>query len=261
MSKPEIQSGALLQLLRTKHSEDVYVEECKTGPSQYADRCPRIDAWVMNKSWANRRVIAYEVKVSRSDFLRDKKWPDYLPFCNELYFVVPKGMVSVSEIPAECGLLEASTNVARLITKKAASYRSVEIPDSIYRYILMSRARIGAELATTRRGEQWIQWLKDRQRDKEIGWEVANFLGNKTMAIHRENQQLKQRQEELEARVKEVREVCDRYNVHLDWGAAHNLEEKIRGLQKILDGSIESHLRRVLDDVNLLKKHLITSDL
>lgn len=64
-----ITAKAILELLRAKHAEDVFVPECKTGPSQGHDHS-RFDAWVMKKSWANAATIGYEIKVSRSDFLR-----------------------------------------------------------------------------------------------------------------------------------------------------------------------------------------------
>jgi len=72
----------LVDLLAAKHSEDVFVPECKLGPS-YGDGNGRIDAWAMAKSWAHPLVNAYETKVSRSDFLNDNKWQMYLPFCNQ----------------------------------------------------------------------------------------------------------------------------------------------------------------------------------
>ncbi len=32
-----------------------------------------------------------EVKASRADFLADRKWPDYLPYCDAFYFAVAPG--------------------------------------------------------------------------------------------------------------------------------------------------------------------------
>ena len=78
----------ILRLIESRHSGDLVVAECKDGPTHYA-RHRRLDAWVMRKSWSKPALYGYEIKVSRQDFLKDDKWPDYLPMCNELYFVCP----------------------------------------------------------------------------------------------------------------------------------------------------------------------------
>jgi hypothetical protein len=57
-------------------------------------------------------IIAFEIKVSRSDFRNELKDPSKREFAvktaDEFYFVVPKGMVDPGEIPHECGLMEVS---------------------------------------------------------------------------------------------------------------------------------------------------------
>ena len=74
---------------------------------EVSEFCPihsgrRIDAfgWRPGKSWG------YEIKVSRGDFLQDKKWKDYLQFCNYFYFLAPKGIIKPDELPKEIGLIE-----------------------------------------------------------------------------------------------------------------------------------------------------------
>jgi hypothetical protein len=134
----------LLNFLRQKHDADVFVPECKDGPTHYTNYL-RMDAWVMTRSWANPMSIVYEIKCSRNDFLNDQKWRNYLHYCNEFYFVTPKGTIQPNELPAEVGLLEGTTNLKRLICRKRAVYRDLEVPESVYRYILMCRARIVSE--------------------------------------------------------------------------------------------------------------------
>ena len=43
-----------------------------------------------------------EVKSSIADFRSDSKWPEYMPFCDQLYFAVPQEL-----IPDETGLIVA----------------------------------------------------------------------------------------------------------------------------------------------------------
>lgn len=41
-------AGTIVALLRTKHAEDVFVDECKDGPTHYGHHL-RMDAWAMKK--------------------------------------------------------------------------------------------------------------------------------------------------------------------------------------------------------------------
>ena len=50
--------------LALKHIEDIYVAECKDGPSAGSFHS-RLDGWAMVKSWARPHVLGYEIKVSR----------------------------------------------------------------------------------------------------------------------------------------------------------------------------------------------------
>ena len=45
-----------------------------------------------------------EVKSSRADFQSDRKWPDYLDWCDRLYFAVPPGFPE-DLLPIEHGLI------------------------------------------------------------------------------------------------------------------------------------------------------------
>jgi hypothetical protein len=92
-----VTSGDIIKLLKTKHSEDIFVPECKDGPS--GSSFAMIDAWAMPRSWSHPAVTAYEIKISRSDFVRDNKWQKYLACCNLFYFVAPTGIIDPNELP------------------------------------------------------------------------------------------------------------------------------------------------------------------
>jgi len=63
-------------------------------------------------------IIAFEIKVSRSDFRAELKDPSKraaaVKMADEFYFVTPKGMVQPSEIPHECGLMEVGESGVRI---------------------------------------------------------------------------------------------------------------------------------------------------
>lgn len=54
----------------------------------------------------DREIRIFEVKSCRQDFVSDKKWQKYLPYCTHFAFAAPKGVISTDELPQEIGLLE-----------------------------------------------------------------------------------------------------------------------------------------------------------
>ncbi len=107
----KITSKVIIELLRVRHRGEVFVEELRGGSGTGSDNERRMDAWAMHHypSKGNRRT-AYEVKISRGDFLRDikqlLKHRPALTFSNEFYFVAPEGMIKPEELPLFAGLLE-----------------------------------------------------------------------------------------------------------------------------------------------------------
>lgn len=95
----------------------------------------RIDGFAIAR-WtsAKARRIAYEIKVSRSDFLAELKDPDKraaaLACANEFYFVVPVGLIKPDEIPPECGLIEVMDN-GRTRQKVKAPWNESEITSEL----------------------------------------------------------------------------------------------------------------------------------
>lgn len=168
----------LVKLLAARHAEAVFVAECKMGES-WGSGARRLDAWAMPKSWSPWTTIGYEVKVSRSDFLRDDKWHAYLPVCHELYFVCPPKLIDPKELPESVGLLVASGQ--RLVTKRKALRREPD-PKAINRlmsYVLMSRSRIVSDMFEANRpepAEAWRRWLEVKQGNALLGMDVSKRI-------------------------------------------------------------------------------------
>ena len=141
----------ILNVLASKHTRDIFVPHCKTGPSYgFSNHCvcgrkyPSfgfiLDAWVMPYSWT-KPIIGYEVKVSRNDFRRDRKWMGYLQYCNLFYFVCPWGLIGLGQVPEEAGLIYLTkTGVGIRYMKRAPSRWWHTIPQGIFQYVLMWRA-------------------------------------------------------------------------------------------------------------------------
>ena len=58
-------------------------------------------------------ITVVEVKASRADFLADRKWPEYLRYCDRFYFAVAEGF-PLELLPAE-GLIRADRYAAEIL--------------------------------------------------------------------------------------------------------------------------------------------------
>lgn len=65
----------------------------------------RIDAAVIDVR--RRHVRGFEIKVSKEDYLRDKKWQLYSSFCSSLSIVCPAELLQVEDVSKPFGLIWA----------------------------------------------------------------------------------------------------------------------------------------------------------
>jgi hypothetical protein len=98
----ELNAEDILRFIERDHWNSNYT----VGVSEF---CPyqegrRLDAFYLNR-W-NRETKGYEIKISRADFLSDKKWQEYLKFCTWFSFVAPIGLIEKDELPEKIGLVE-----------------------------------------------------------------------------------------------------------------------------------------------------------
>jgi hypothetical protein len=98
--------------LHPASSEWLFFRELRVGTGRRNGGAQRLDAFALNSlPHTGMRRICYEVKTSRADFLNELKQPVKrrigMRYSNEFYFVVPAGLVDLTEVPAECGLVEA----------------------------------------------------------------------------------------------------------------------------------------------------------
>ncbi|MFH1999166.1 MAG: MmcB family DNA repair protein, partial [Planctomycetota bacterium] len=181
MTKPcDFNAASIYKLLEAKHCKDVIIPECKDGPT-HGVRHSRLDAWTMARSWAHPLMTGYEIKISRSDFLQDRKWTNYLCLCNEFYFVCPWGLIGVHEVPDDAGLMWVSKNLSRVYTKKKAPYRNIEPPTALMTYLIMNYCSTSCNIGTknTANREYWANWLNEKKLDRDLGYRVGAALNQK----------------------------------------------------------------------------------
>jgi hypothetical protein len=222
-------------LLRQKHTGDVFIDECKDGPTQGVSHV-RLDAWAMKRSWSNPCYYGYEIKVSRSDFLGDEKWHEYLPLCNKFSFVAPKGVIEPGEIPECAGLIQVASTGTRLFTKKKAPHREIEQPVPLLLYALM---RAGSfEVYSTGDSREanaryWERWLKSKRDLREIGRRVGKAMRERIREevdeAKLENKELRHKLEKLEG----AKLTLDRMGVDLSsWRLDDEIVAAASGVQR-----------------------------
>ena len=249
----DITSHEVLDLLATRHSKDVFVPECKDGPTQYVENYSRLDAWVMPRSWAHPACTGYEIKVSRSDFLGDEKWTDYLPLCNRLYFVAPAGVIEKGEIPEPCGLLRVTKNAKRLMTVKRAPFRQVQIPEDLWRYILMCRTQITPPNMNSTQSpvDYWRGWLRQKVEDREFGrlvsQEIRRTFRERVAGVER----TQARQDEEMRPLREAKQLLDEMGITAGLWHSHEALKK-----QILDAFRASIPPSLKWDLDHLEKEL-----
>lgn len=246
----------IIELLEIKHNTDVFVSECKTGPSQNA-ACPRMDGWAMRKSWANPAFIGYEVKISRADFMQDQKWRYYLKFCNEFYFVCPTGLIKKEELPADTGLIYLSKTGNKLFTKKKAPHRNLNVPVELFMYILMCRTSIVSPQYRFRDKdnsiERWREWLDKKDGDKLLGWNVSKkiqqLVKERIDDVRHENALLSNKIENLET----AKRFCDESGISLadSWRFKQHVQERIDAIKG--KGHI-SKIDEAIENLNQIKE-------
>jgi hypothetical protein len=246
-----ITADKITELLKQRHKNDVCVPQCKTGPT-YGNRWMYImDFWVMPRSWAKPAIRAYEIKVNRSDFLNDKKWEEYLLYCNEFYFVCPRDLIYPQELPQGVGLMYVSKNCKRLTTKIKAVNRSVEIPEEIFRYILMARANIVRDQMTNR--EYWENWLKQKEDDFDLGHRVSKKIRSeikkKICSVDEENRGLKRENANLLG----VKEFCEKLNIDIN---GYRYESRLEDLKKGLPKEFIEAVDIIMNGLNTIKSFI-----
>lgn len=191
------------KMLADKHSGDVFVLECKDGPTQTRSH-RRLDAWVLLKTWSPITTIGYEIKVDRADWRRDEKIHDYMPLCHLLYIVAPKGLVPPEELPAGVGLLEPVGTSGRLQAKRKAARREIALPAELMVYVLMCRTKITKDRYDTNpadrhwRTEQLREWVAGKEERQALSFAVSQKIQDAFQKLNREVHNERQRNDNLQ---------------------------------------------------------------
>lgn len=113
----EITTAQALDSLTRRHTECsvngredwLVIRELRTGTGYGRDSEQRIDLFAMQYT-GQHITVGYELKLSRSDWLRELKKPRKralaMRFTRQFYFAAPRGVIKLDEVPYDCGLIE-----------------------------------------------------------------------------------------------------------------------------------------------------------
>lgn len=236
MPTPIVDAATLVTMLAQRHAADVFVDECKMGSSW--NGCKRLDAWAMLKTWSPFTTIGYEIKVSRSDFLKDNKWHEYLRTCHEFYFVCPRGLIDPAELPLNVGLLVTAGSRLKVVRKATRRDPEPAALVELMAYVLMSRTRTVAnmhEAVNRAEGlEIWRDWLAQKADRQSVGHAASRRLRE----IVNEARAEKRRAEQERDRLQDIKETLvalgfDGETRAYSFKAAHGREPLINALSAI----------------------------
>jgi hypothetical protein len=190
MSRATLNEGEILAALRKRYAAPEYalLQQVRNGVG--FERTTRTADAVAMSVWPSRGLLihGFEIKVSRSDWLREKKTPDKAEeisrFCDRWWLVVgDETIVQDGELPASWGLMVPRGRA--LVVKVDAPEREALAPSKLFLAAILrnaaasadsiSRKQIDAELheqAERLRKSHDEQRAQDR---RSAGMELAEF--------------------------------------------------------------------------------------
>lgn len=238
-------------LAKRHEGKEFFLAECKNGPTHAPDAEGMVmfDAVAIDKSWSRPRIVGYEIKTSRGDFLRDAKYTRYLPYVHEFYFVTPAGMVQRHEVEESIGLMWYNPKSGGVTTKKKAVYRKIEINANMLLYIIMSRLEGDRYPFHSTQAEYWRDWLTHKISSRELGWQVRCAVAGRLLRLESEVSEHKHSTHVL----KEIRGVMERHGLSW-WGdTAATLD---RALAKAYPASLDTMRKRLEEGVQSMQNML-----
>ena len=150
--------------LRLKYSQTWALYEEFRPFTGFDGNVNQIDAIAVGLYAKNEKIIAFEIKTERGDFLKDvsqfmHKHRFALEISNEFYYVCPWGLIDKTELPDIAGLLYVN-KAHKIQVKKVSALRTKgDLPLRYVQAILQnSRKRINyAEIPVQYLGRNWTQ--------------------------------------------------------------------------------------------------------
>lgn len=249
----EVTARDLKIALAKKHRTEFFLTEVKNGPTMYGGHL-QFDAVAIYKSWAHPKIVGYEIKVSRSDFLKDNKYSLYLPYFHEFYFITPTGLVQRQEVENDIGLIWYNPEKGSLTTKKRAVYRNIEIDAAMLLYIIFTRLENDRIPFYSSQAEYWKDWLNNKIGNQALAWQVKSKLLEEIKKLERELDRHKFGRSDFDEYEK-ILKVMKNHGIST-WDPAKNLDKALsRPYPRKLDDAFEL-LESALKIINEVKEQI-----
>lgn len=233
-----ITSFEIKEALALKHEQrDFFLAECKSGSTWMAHNLRILDGLAIAKSWTHPCTTGYEIKISRSDFLRDGKMQTYLPMVNTLYLVTPAKLVDKSEVSESIGLMWYYPESGKIVTKKKAVWHEATDDRNLLMYVIMCRLSNDRYPFHSDKKDYIRDWLDHRREDEMLGLELGTKMARRISEQAREIARYARAKDEL-AELDAVREIARRHGIY------HNIAN---GLEKELQSKYPKELNAILD--------------
>lgn len=178
------------------------------------------------------KMIGFEIKVSRSDWLNEMKQPDksmaLSQFCDEWYLVAPKGVLGIDELPKTWGYMEA--NDKRLTTKIRAPKREAVAPDKPFMASLLR------SMVKKHQGKSMLQELLNRATERAEKRYLEMYEGR-----------LKRAKEETEEYRKLIEKFHQQTGLYLREYNLGNIVDAVRALKD--ESTREQKIKQVKDRI------------
>lgn len=213
--KQGVTSTEIKIALAEKHSKDFFLTEVKSGSSYLTPVgfMKILDGLAIRKSWTNPCFTGYEIKVSRSDFLRDAKFYTYEELCNCLYIVCPKGMIDRAELPDNIGLMYYDPEKRTITTRKKAIYRKIEYTPNLLLYIIFSRLESDRYPFFSDTREYFEAYLEGKVDNRVLGSKVKSKLIEENARLERALEEVSYYQRERENYVA-IQKVLQKHHIY-----------------------------------------------
>lgn len=265
MNKQKVRAVDIKLALSELHSNrsTYFLTECKTCSTYFPDPQGLLifDGLAITKSYTKPNIIGYEIKVARNDFTRDNKWHLYLQYCNEFYFVCPKGLIAKDELPDNVGLIWYDPDAKQILrTVKKAQYRNIDEPVGLYKYIIYSRLDEDRIPFYEDKAEYVRDYLEDRKDKKYIGSTLGSKMAKELEAAYTELDRVKGKKDAVD-RWEKVEKLLRKYDI-IGWGWRKDDNGWLEDLEQALKAgsqcreleSIKDSLQRVINRIEKLQE-------
>jgi len=245
----KVTATAIKIALAEKHWKDFFLTEVKSGPTQLdmPGGLKILDGLAVRKSWTNPCFTGYEVKISRSDFLRDAKFYTYEELCNCLYIVCPKGMIERTELPESVGLMYYDPEKKTIATKKKAIFRKIEYSPEMLLYIIFSRLDSDRYPFFSEKRQYFEEYLAGKRENRHLANSIKAKMVQDNARLEKELEQLRGFQQQYEAH-KAIMQVLEKHGI---WGYSG------KGIAGELDAALTRKCPEDISSVRQSMEHIV----